>query len=675
MNGPDLTGDDARDLQALVGTLRDATPSPTLLAGVREALVAKSALSGLSASATAAVSASPLLKMGVLMTALTAAALALHPPAHPPPTPDATGTPTPGAAGTPTRGAAGTPTSTRRLTPASRPASAARFPSRAAQTVPAPEPARAPRAGVPGHVGGSAPEPPAGAAAGASDEAPASPSGERPPSEDLAEGLRRYARAEYLPASASFHRVLEGSTDDDVANVDKARFFLAKSLFHVGLVHASAIVFDEITSAERDAPYFDDSLEWLAELAEQLPDDPTVVSAVGRYDTAQLERLDTPELRSRFDHLLYLLGRARYEDRRLREAIALFRRVSPSSEWYVPARFFEAVSHVRDRHARPAIAAFRAVVDATHRGGVKDADRYENLAWLSLGRAYYTAAHRHDADGQLEVDGRLLGAAVDAWERVDERSEYWRDALFEASWAFYLSGHDERALGRIHALRSPFFTDADQVPEADVIRAVALFSRCQLPAVEAELRRFHRRYDPLMPALRRLAHNHESPRRAYALLDRSTRGPLGFDPRVEPLARRALADRELARHLGDVRALSAEETRVSELGREPGAAPLAAWLGQELAVARALAEDTTGELVATRLRRLVDDLTDRMNEMDSIEVEVATMYRTDAPHGADEMPERIVADEEHMIWPFDGEYWPDELPYYRVSVPNRCNSR
>ena len=142
---------------------------------------------------------------------------------------------------------------------------------------------------------------------------------------------------------------------------------------------------------------------------------------------------------------------------------------------------------------------------------------------------------------------------------------------------------------------------------ADVIRAVALFSRCQLPAVEAELARFHRRYDPVLPALRRAADNHADPTRAFALLDRSTQGVLGLDPRVERHVRRAFSDRELAHQLSVVRGLAAEERRATSIGRdEAAAAPLLAWVGQELAVARAFAEERTGELAAVRLRRELD---------------------------------------------------------------------
>ena len=32
----------------------------------------------------------------------------------------------------------------------------------------------------------------------------------------------------------------------------------------------------------------------------------------------------------------------------------------------------------------------------------------------------------------------------------------------------------------------------------------------------------------------------------------------------------------------------------------------------------------------------------------------------------------IVIDDEHQQWPFKGEYWKDELGYYRFKVANKC---
>jgi hypothetical protein len=35
----------------------------------------------------------------------------------------------------------------------------------------------------------------------------------------------------------------------------------------------------------------------------------------------------------------------------------------------------------------------------------------------------------------------------------------------------------------------------------------------------------------------------------------------------------------------------------------------------------------------------------------------------------------VKADEEHYLWPFDGEYWRDELGFYRQRVVNTCGGR
>jgi hypothetical protein len=34
--------------------------------------------------------------------------------------------------------------------------------------------------------------------------------------------------------------------------------------------------------------------------------------------------------------------------------------------------------------------------------------------------------------------------------------------------------------------------------------------------------------------------------------------------------------------------------------------------------------------------------------------------------------DEIRVDDEHQMWPFTGEYWRDELGYYRVRIGNKC---
>ncbi len=506
--------------------------------------------------------------------------------------------------------------------------------------------------------------------------APAAPDNpSMPPSEMLATGLRAYAAEDYLDAAVALRPVIEGRSSDARGNVEKARFFLAKSLHHLGFDHGAAVVLEEITRDGADGAYFDEALPWLAAVAERIPDDPILIEAVGRYQASALFSVDSDQSRDRYDHLLYLMGRARYDQRRLDEAIALFRRIHRDSEHWVPARFFTAVSHVRERRARPAVAAFRSVIEAIESGrdgDIDDPERMKNLAWLSLGRVYYTAANARDAQGDIQVDGRLLGAAIDAWERIPESSEYWLDALFEASWAFFVAEQYDRALGRIHALQSPYFADA-YYPEADVVRAVILFSHCQLDAAESLTERFHHRYDGIHGALSRIAAARRDPSRAYALYAGLQNGDAGLHPIVARLLRRELSDRELIRSVALEAHVRDEAGRAGELAGDPRTAALGAWLGQELAVVGALSLDRAGELVSARLERLAEDLGERINDIDAVNLEIQTQRRTAPPPGAARDDDvQIVADQEHMIWPFDGEYWSDEIPYYRARVQNRC---
>ena len=49
---------------------------------------------------------------------------------------------------------------------------------------------------------------------------------------------------------------------------------------------------------------------------------------------------------------------------RTRQAIDVFQEVDPKAKDYTYAKFFEGISFVRMRKARPAIASFRAILDA-----------------------------------------------------------------------------------------------------------------------------------------------------------------------------------------------------------------------------------------------------------------------------------------------------------------------
>ncbi len=505
---------------------------------------------------------------------------------------------------------------------------------------------------------------------------------EGPPSEALANALRLYQQERYMEAAVQFQRVVEGETQDAPGNVQKAQFFLGKALYHLRFYQSALAIFDEITQQGAAHNYFGQTLQWLAQLATQLPEPAGIIEKVGRYGVDQLEQFNTPDSRDLYHRLIYLMGRHKYNQLEFAEAIQLFERVERSSDQYVYAKFFEGIAHVRMRRAQPAIGSFRAILEAIDQGvqGVEDLNRMRDLAWLSLARVYYTAANRTDPEtGDRQIDGRLLGNAVEAWNRIGTGSEYWLDSLFEESWAFFLADEYSRAMGNIHTLNSPYFEDA-YYPEALVLKAVIFFSACQVGNAEAMIAQFHERYDPVQSELQTTLGQFEDNQAFFDFLQRVRQGETTLSPRIRGIVATTLSDRTLLRHLEYVRLLEAEEARLNQAADEFRNSSLGSRILQDIFVAKSFAIDQTGDLARGRYNRLIDELGELMNQVDTVELEIATFQRGQLSQEMQEQQTEVArsgglnveVDEEHQVWPFDGEYWRDELGFYRQQVTSQC---
>ncbi len=511
---------------------------------------------------------------------------------------------------------------------------------------------------------------------------PPAPPAEGPPSEALAHALRLYQQERYDEAAVQFQRVVEGETRDAQANVQKAQFFLGKCLYHLRYYQSALAIFDEIGQLGQGHLYFGQTLQWLAQLASQLPEPAGIIEKVGRYGVEELEQFNTPETADLYNELVYIMGRYKYSQGEFEEAIQLYGRVAADSRFYVKARFFEGIAYIRQRRARPAVASFRAIIDGIGDGsisGVDEQDRMLNLAWISLARVYYTAGNRRGEDGSTTTDGRFLGQAVEAWNSVDQGSEYWLDALFESSWAFFLADEYSRALGNVHTIYSPYFDDA-YYPEAVVLKAVTFFVNCQIENAEAMIGTYHERFDPVRQELETILAGFEDSTQFFEFLQQVRAGEANISPTVRGIVSTALSDRTLLRNIEYVRVLEEEEQRLTSSPAEFQNSSLGARILQDVAVAKSFAIDQTGELARNRYERLIFELEDLSNQVDAVELEIATYRRGNLDQ---EMQDQMTTaqnstggdvevDEEHTLWPFEGEYWRDELGFYRQQVTNQC---
>jgi tetratricopeptide (TPR) repeat protein len=503
--------------------------------------------------------------------------------------------------------------------------------------------------------------------------------------EAAASAKQLFDKERWNEAAQALHRVVSGETGDDPGNKQLAEYFLAISLYRLKFYQASYAIFSVIADNPNHVK-FKETLLWLAKLATQLPEPADIIERVGKYNDEQVGRFDNDQQRDLYWQLNYMLGRYKYRNRQYEEAIRLFQKVDRKSEYYVKSQFFTGISYVQVRKSVPAVQAFQRIQKALDEGveGVEDEDRLRDLASLSMARTYYSSSIKTDAEtNQPTVDSTKLSAAVKYWNQVDVASEYWLDALFEESWAYFMAGDYPHALGNIHTLQSPYFPNSFY-PEASVLKAVIYFSNCNYEAATTVVAQFNKKYTPIKEQLEKVLKNYkgenkEEPFFKFLLEVRAGGGNL--DERIRPIVENALSDRQLLRNIDYVKLLEEEDKRFKQSPPSFQSSSIGQQVGDALKLARDLAVRQAGELALSRYQRNVDELNEHLRDGEKILIDITAAQRNllDEKISTGQVSAAesktfgdVKPDEEHVIWPFDGEYWRDELGFYRQRVVSAC---
>lgn len=504
--------------------------------------------------------------------------------------------------------------------------------------------------------------------------------------EEAASAKRLFDKQRWAEAAGALHRVVSGESGDDPGNQQNAQYWMAISLYHLKFYQASYAMFSQIAQNKNHLKH-GQTLLWLAKLATQLPEPAGIIDSVGRYTGEDLARFNNPQQRDLYFQLNYLLGRYKYEhDKAYEEAIRLFGRVSPQSKHFVHAQFFSGVSYVQLRKSVPAVKAFQRIETALDEGvrGVEDESRMRDLAYLSQARTYYSSAIKLNAEtNSPTVNEEKLSAAVKYWNQIDVASEYWLDALFEESWAYFMAGQYPQALGNIHTIEAPYFPGSFY-PEAQILKSVIYFYNCNYEAATTVVARFRLRYIPIRDELNKVLKRFEGEGQSeafYKFLLEVQSGKADLDPNIKGIVEDSLSDRQLLRNIEYVKTLQQEAALYEKAPGNFRTSGIGQYVQDRLAEARQRAINNAGELAKSRYRRNISALEEHLRNGEKILIDITAAQRNllDEKLKAGQVTTAdskiygvVNPDEEHVLWPFDGEFWRDELGFYRQVVESAC---
>jgi len=486
-----------------------------------------------------------------------------------------------------------------------------------------------------------------------------------PGSKTFDRAIDLYRKKDYYSASIELKKVLDGETGDDDAHKQRADFYMGKTLYKMGYYAGALNYFEKITDAGAEHGYYSATLKWLAALSRVLPETSGILEKIGKYDPSALDEPIMDQVR---DELYFLLGRHFYTKGELDKSIELFGRVNESSPFFIKAKFFEGVAYVRKYEGRPAGEAFKKILEiARERPPQYKADeiqRYEELAVLQMARVFYST---QDFD-----------KAIRYYEKLEQNSPEWTNSLFEASWAYFLKTNNPKALGNIHTLNAPYFED-QFFPESVLLKSVIYYKYCQYDRALEAVGEYDVKFRPLRKNLQDVVAKYEDNAEFYEYVKKILDSKAGLDEVTQRLVMSVLGDKQLAKTFNWVDELDKELKALAAADKAWQTTAIAGEVNTELEVRKSLAQADAGKLAKERINRLIGEL--QLLGRDGIKIKIEVLNAKAGQISATGKGERIgashkedpiIVDDEHFVWRFNGEYWKDELGYYRFKVRNQC---
>lgn len=487
----------------------------------------------------------------------------------------------------------------------------------------------------------------------AMEEAPAEPP---PVPRKLKKALKQLKGKEWALASLSLHAVLE---DEEAAYYHSdIRYYLAYCLEQMSFNYSALEEYNRfLEGTGPDSKLIVKAVERSVSLARQMEAGWIIAPGLARLDTSAVSDAQRGPA-------MYWVGKYHYEEGNYAAARAFLSLVPKGTEFYANARMLEGVTLTREKKPVDAIAPLAAAVNASR----NDADQSVwRVANMNLGRAYY-------ALGNFE-------RAVEHFEDTPRGSQQWFESLYEASWSYFRLGRYSGSLAHLQTVDSPFF-DGTYHPDATLLRILIFYYLCKYIDGQTMLKEFTEEHRPIEEALdKAISRADGKPEDLFEALYawKVHRKDAGV-PLPDPVKQYFSSDESLVR-VGNYLAGIDKELRQVNKGRTGWEkSGLRKQVERELEERKKDAAQEKGRAALGRLKSMHKVLLAHLGNAELYKVEMITAEKNiyDAAYQG-RLAEKVSArkldpnvPEGYDFWPFEGEYWIDELGWYEVNTINEC---
>ena len=493
--------------------------------------------------------------------------------------------------------------------------------------------------------------------------------------EAITKVVNAYNSEDYFTSAVGFYAIMKNQEWDRLH--DTARYYYAESLFRMGLYQASEYQLAEILFEGSESHYFVSSLLKLLAVTYKTEDEKVLFAVLSNVDFEALPKKFANEL-------TYYLGKINFYNGQDEQALKMFSQVKDYSSFYPKAKYFLGVIQVRQQMFADAMKSFTEIKEMPDDKYIgTDIKKLKGMAELALGELYYAAAW------QSQNKLAMFNVALNYFSNVGRDNAQWFESLFARTWASLMIGRFDSTLGTVVTLRSPFFTDI-YFPEVNIVEAVTYYNLCQYDEVNNVIDYFFSVYPDYQKKMASWLENVSTKTGLdiyKELLVMYKQAQAGENTELpEAVLRTILTESLFVRKYNHIKEIERELTIIEKSSDSFKNSVIAQDVSKKMMYQLTTLRNEAGVWLVQRVQNLNNELGQLIADMRAIRFEMTDSMKSSLEK--EELYGKEVKEEEETVqkksemnpsvpqnsyyYPFDGEYWEDELGYYFFNVDNLC---
>ncbi|MBE8162705.1 MAG: tetratricopeptide repeat protein [Bdellovibrionaceae bacterium] len=352
--------------------------------------------------------------------------------------------------------------------------------------------------------------------------------------------------------------------------------------------------------------------------------------------------------------LYYILAKNYFEKRNFSKAVRYFFKIKRGNALYFLSRYFLANSLVEQGKFTQALRVFKKIVQAS-----KPYTKMHTAALLGQARIYY----------QLKRWKR----ALKLYYNIPRDSEFWVEALQESAWTELRLNKLNMALRHFQTIHSSYYK-RNYIPESLILRAVVYLKLCRYEEVKKILSIYNQEYKGVLSNVSWLLRKKRALYSFYIKLLRKKN--------VESWKAKLASSGPIKKLFQQIIGLAKERKKLRRLfsSRSLAARPVFKNIKSNLLYSKSYLR-IAGELELVKMRK---ELINLKKQKDFIRYELLKSKQTSIKKKIAEKKLGIKKEEQeedkrnyyiqngYEYWPFQGEYWLDELGNYYYIGGSSC---